>query len=96
MCGLKISKKEMLVLVVFFCFATQIFPVLLLNHSGPIQDIKEAQRYAWTSAYFVIIGLILKRYPTQVRQFGYMGGSPALLEQAPRDRNVRPILLADR
>jgi hypothetical protein len=95
MCGLKTTKKEMLVLVVFFCFATQIFPVLLLNHSAPIQDIKEAQRYAWTSAYYVNIGLILKRYLMQVRQSGYMGRSPALLEQAPRGRNVKPILLAD-
>jgi hypothetical protein len=95
MCGLKITKKEMLVLVVFCRFATRNFPVLFLHDSGPIQDIKEARRYAWVSAYLVIIGLIRKRYPRQVRQFGYMNGSPALLEQAPRGRNIKPILLAD-
>ncbi len=93
--GLKITKKEMLVLVVFFCFATQIFSVLFLDDSGSTQDIKEALRYAWIPAYIVIIALILKRYPAQVRQRGYMGGYPALLEQAPRGRKVDPILLAD-
>ena len=96
LCGLKITKKEMLVLVVFFCFATQIFPVLFLDDSGPIQCIKEAQRYAWIPAYLVVIDLILKRYPMQVRQLGYMGGGyPALLEQVSRCRKVDPILLAD-
>jgi hypothetical protein len=86
---------EMLVLLVFFCFATRIFPVPFFHDSGPIQDIKEARRYAWVSAYLVMIGLIRKRCPRQVRQFGYMSGSPALLEQAPRGRNIKPILLAD-
>ena len=92
--GLKITKKEMLVLVVFLCFATQI-PVLFLDDSGPSQDIDETLRYVWIPAYIVIISLSLKRYPAQVRQRGYMGGYPALLEQAPGGRKVNPISLAD-
>lgn len=60
---LKISKEEILVLVVFFCFATSMFPVLFLNGDGANQDVKEALRYTWIPAYIVILALVVPRLP---------------------------------
>jgi exopolysaccharide production protein ExoQ len=59
----KITKEEILVLVVFCCFATQMFPVLFLDDGGPTQDIKESLRYAWIPAYLAILALVLPRLP---------------------------------
>jgi exopolysaccharide production protein ExoQ len=61
--ALKITKEEMLVFVVFFCFATQMFPILFLGDGGPTQDIKESLRYAWIPAYLAILALVLPRLP---------------------------------
>lgn len=64
--ALKITKEEVLILVVFLCFATQMFPVLFLNDDGPNQDIKESLRYAWIPAYLAILVLVLPRLPIVV------------------------------
>jgi exopolysaccharide production protein ExoQ len=61
--ALKINKEEALVLVVFFCFATQMFPSLFLDTGGPVQDIKENLRYAWIPSYLAILALVLPRLP---------------------------------
>ncbi len=61
--ALKISKEEILVLVVFFCFATQMFPILFLTDDGTNQDIRETLRYAWIPAYLAILALVLPRLP---------------------------------
>jgi exopolysaccharide production protein ExoQ len=61
--GFKTTKEEILVLVVFFCFATELFPILFLSSDGADRDVKEALRYAWIPSYVVILALILPRLP---------------------------------
>jgi exopolysaccharide production protein ExoQ len=61
--ALKITKEEIIVLIVFFCFATEMFPVLFLNDDAPNDDIKEVLRFAWIPAYIAILALVLPRIP---------------------------------
>ncbi len=60
--ALKISKEEILVLIVFFFFATQLFVVLFLNDDAPNQDVKETLRFGWIPAYIAILALVLPRF----------------------------------
>jgi len=59
---LKMSKEEILVLIVFFFFATQLFVVLFLSDDAPNQDVKETLRFGWIPAYIAILALVLPRF----------------------------------
>jgi len=58
----KMSKEEILVLIVFFFFATQLFVVLFLSDDAPNQDVKETLRFGWIPAYIAILALVLPRF----------------------------------